>query len=123
MPIWISPERYAASWKEVRRHAADAGRDPEAIVPAAVVPALVGERGEDMRAELLAYLERRYGAEFSPQAIERYCLAGRPAECAARVEAYAEAGVRHLVVNPSVPPERLAEQVERLAGAVLTAAV
>jgi probable F420-dependent oxidoreductase len=123
MPIWVSPERYAESWEEVRRHAAEAGRDAEAIVPAAVTPALVGDDRERTRAELLAYLERRYGAEFSPRAIERYCLAGTPAECAARVEAYAEAGVRHLVVNPSVPPERLAEQVERLADAVLTAAV
>jgi probable F420-dependent oxidoreductase len=123
MPIWISAERYADAWEEVRLYAEQAGRDAEAIVAAAVVPALVGEDGGRARAELLDYLERRYGAEFSPQAIERYCLAGTAAECAARVEAYAEAGVRHLIVNPSVPPERLPEQVERLADAVLTAAV
>jgi probable F420-dependent oxidoreductase len=123
MPIWISPERYAEAWEKVRRHAEDAGRDADAIVPAAVVPALVGEGGEDTRAELLDYLERRYAARFSPHAIERYCLAGTPAECALRAEAYAAAGVRHLVFNPSVPPDRLVEQVERLAEAMAAIAV
>jgi alkanesulfonate monooxygenase SsuD/methylene tetrahydromethanopterin reductase-like flavin-dependent oxidoreductase (luciferase family) len=50
--------------------------------------------------------------------VERYCVAGTPNEVATRVQAYAEAGVEHLVFNPAVPPDRLLEQVERLAGAL-----
>jgi len=123
MPIWISPARYAEAWEEVRTQAEDAGRDPDAIVPAAVVPTLVDEDGERARAELRHYLELRYGTAFSPHAVERYCLAGTPSECAARAAAYAEAGVRHLIFNPSVPPDRLVEQVERLAEATAAVAV
>jgi probable F420-dependent oxidoreductase len=122
LPIWISPERYEAGWSEIRRHAESAGRDPDAIVPAAVVPSLVADDGEQAREEVRIYLGERYGTEFSPQAVERYCVVGTPEECGARVEAYAAVGVQHLVFNPAVPVERLPEQVERLAGAVLAVA-
>lgn len=122
LPIWISTEQYGPSWSEIRRHAEDAGRDPDAIIPAAVVPALVDDDGELARKLAREHLEERYATSFSPHAIERYCLVGTPAECAARARAYAEAGVRHLVFNPVVAPDRLLEQVERLADAVVAVA-
>ena len=120
LPIWVSAGRYAAGWDTVRHEAEAAGRDPDGLVPAAVVPALVGPDGERARAEIRAYLGRRYGSGFSAAAIERYCVAGTAAECAAQARAFAGAGVRHLVLNPAVEPARLLEQVERLA-TVLTA--
>ena len=123
LPIWVSPERYTDGWDEVRRHAESAGRDPEAIVPAAVVPSLVGEAGSRARAELQDYLSRRYGSQFSARAIERYCIAGTREQCRERVLAYARAGVSHLVFNPAVPPERLAEQIESLAEGVVAVGV
>jgi len=123
LPIWVSPERCRAGRDEIRRHAESAGRDPDAIVLAAVVPALVADDGERAREEVRGYLGARYGTAFSPQAVERYCVVGTPEECAARVEAYAAVGVRHLVFNPAVPTDRLLEQVERLAGATLGVAV
>ncbi len=122
LPIWVSPERYAGSRDEIRRYAEEAGRDPEAIVAAAVVPSLVGEAGGRARAELREHLSRRYGSEFSPQAVERYCVAGTAEECRERVLAYAAAGVSHLVFNPAVPPDRLAEQIESLAEGVVAVA-
>ncbi len=122
LPIWISTEQYVTGWNEIRRYAEDAGRDPDAIAPAAVVPALVEDDGERARKLAREHLEERYATSFSPHAIERYCLAGTPAECASRARAYAEAGVRHLVFNPVVAPDRLLEQVERLADAVVAVA-
>ena len=122
LPIWISIEHYATSWSEIRRHAEDAGRDPDALAAAAVVPALVDDDGERARTLARKHLEERYATSFSSHAIERYCLAGTPAECAARAREYAEAGVRHLVFNPVVAPDRLLEQAERLADAVVTVA-
>jgi alkanesulfonate monooxygenase SsuD/methylene tetrahydromethanopterin reductase-like flavin-dependent oxidoreductase (luciferase family) len=121
LPIWVSAEQYGAGWSEIRRHAEEAGRDAEGLVPAAVVPALVDDDGELARKLAREHLEERYATTFSPHAIERYGLAGTPAECAARARAYAEAGVRHLVLNPVVSPDRLLEQVERLADAVMVA--
>ncbi len=122
LPIWVSPERYEAGWSEIRAHAERAGRDPDALVPAAVFPSLVSDDGEQAREEVRSYLGARYGTAFSPQAVERYCVAGTPEECAARVRAYVEVGVRHVVFNPAVPSVRLLEQVDRLAGALLSVA-
>jgi probable F420-dependent oxidoreductase len=122
MPIWISTGQFAAAWPEVRRHAEAAGRDPDAIVPAAVAPALVADDGDEARHLARRHLEARYGTSFSPHAIDRDCVAGTPDECRARVRAYAEAGVEHLVLNPAVGPERLLEQVERLADALVAVA-
>jgi len=115
IPIWVSPERYVESWSEVRRHAEAAGRDPEAIEPAVALPAVVDDDGERARLEAREALSLRYGTEFSPHAIERYCVAGTVEECSARIQAYAEVGVRHVVFNPAVPAVRLPEQVEALA--------
>jgi probable F420-dependent oxidoreductase len=115
IPIWVSPERYVEGWSEVRRHAEAAGRDPEAIEPAVALPALVGDDGARAKAEAREALSLRYRTEFSPHAIERYCVAGTAGECRARIEAYADAGVRHVVFNPAVSATRLAEQVDALA--------
>jgi probable F420-dependent oxidoreductase len=123
LPIWISTEHYAAGWSEIRAAAEARGRDPDAIVPGAVVPALVDEDGDRARTLAREHLEERYGTRYSSHAVERYCLAGTREECASRVRAYAEAGVEHLVFNPAVPPSRLLEQVDRLAEVAMEAAL
>jgi len=96
MPIWASPERFAAGFAEVSRHAEEAGRGAEAIAAAVMCPALVGEGS---RERLAAHLARRYAMKVEPHLIDRYCIAGSEGDCAARVHAYAEAGVEHLVFN------------------------
>ena len=119
MPIWISPERYAAGWSEIRRHAESAGRDPDVLVPAAVVPALVADDGPRAREHMRAYLgvatarrshRRRWSATASP---------GLRRSVRRASQAYVAAGIEHIVFNPAVAPDRLSEQVERLADAVL----
>jgi probable F420-dependent oxidoreductase len=122
LPIWISTEQYTAGWSKICRCAEAAGRDPTAIVRAAVVPAIVDDDGDRARALMLEHLAERYDTSFSPHAIERYCIAGTQEDCARRVRAYAEAGVQHLVFNPAVAPDRLLEQVDRLAEVVLAGA-
>jgi probable F420-dependent oxidoreductase len=119
LPIWVSTEQYTAGWAEIRSRALAAGRDPDALTAAAVAPALVDDDGDRARRLALEHLEQRYATRFSEHAIERYCVAGTPAECGARVRAYAEAGVSHLVFNPVVPADRLLEQIERLADALV----
>ena len=119
MPIWISTQQFVAGWEEIRRHADAAGRDSDGIVPAAVAPALIADDGDEARRLAREHLETRYATPFSPHSVDRYCIAGTPDECRARVQAYAEVGVQHLVFNPAVGPERLLEQVERLAEALV----
>src|SRR6185369_3005296 len=56
LPIWVSPERFAAGLETVRAHAAGRG-----VTAAVVLPALVDGTVE----QACRYLSRRYGTEFS----------------------------------------------------------
>jgi alkanesulfonate monooxygenase SsuD/methylene tetrahydromethanopterin reductase-like flavin-dependent oxidoreductase (luciferase family) len=82
------------------------------VVPAVTLPAHVGPKRK-----LYEHLRRRYAGEFSEHVVDRYCVAGTPEECAARVREYVEAGARHVVFNVAAP-----EDAERLAEVVLAAA-
>ncbi len=115
MPIWVSPERFAQGWQEVRRQARQAGRDPEALTAAVVLPARVEDDGLLARRRAQEHLSRRYGQAFSEGVIERYCLAGTPEECLRRLRQYVDAGAAHVVLNLCAGPGDFLVQAERLA--------
>ena len=60
---------------------------------------------------LYEHLRRRYSGDFSEHVVDRYCVAGSPEECAARIREYVDAGARHIVFNilELDDAERLAE--------------
>jgi len=102
IPIWVSPEQLRAGAKQLPAH----------VVPAVTVPAHVGEKRH-----LYEHLRKRYAGKFSEHVVDRYCIAGSPEECAARIADYADAGARHIVFNVCEP-----EDVERLAQVARAAA-
>jgi probable F420-dependent oxidoreductase len=115
IPYLVSPRRFAEGWEAVCRHAREAGREPERLLPAAVAFARVADDGARAREEARAHLSVRYGMRFEPHHVERLCVAGTPEECAARLRAYEEAGVAHLALNPAADAADALAQVERLA--------
>jgi alkanesulfonate monooxygenase SsuD/methylene tetrahydromethanopterin reductase-like flavin-dependent oxidoreductase (luciferase family) len=114
MPIWVSPERFERGWEEVRRHAQEAGRDPDLLVPAVVLPAYVDDEGSRAKAHLAAHLSRRYSMRVEARLLDRYCLAGTPEECARRLRGYVAAGVQHVIFNPGSGQKEFPAQCERL---------
>jgi probable F420-dependent oxidoreductase len=103
MPIWVSAERFRE----------DAAKLPAHVVPAVTLPAHVGEKRM-----LYDHLRRRYAGDFTEHVVDRYCVAGTPEECAARVREYLDAGAQHVVFNLCEPEdaERLAEVVRAATG-------
>jgi probable F420-dependent oxidoreductase len=110
----VSAERFARDFAEVRRHAAEAGRDPAALTPAIVLPAHVSPDGEAAREQARAHLSERYNTPFEPHHVARYAIAGDPDECRARLREYLAAGVRHFVLNPAGPAAAFLDEVEAL---------
>ena len=102
IPIWVSAEGFRRGLEQL----------PERVVPAVTLPAHVGDKRT-----LAEHLSRRYAGVMSEHVVDRYCVAGTPDECAARVREYVEAGARHVVFNIAAP-----EDAERLAEVVLAAA-
>lgn len=114
LPYMLTARRYAASLELVREHARSTGRDPDGLISAVVLFALVGDDGETTREEARAHLSRRYGTEFEPYQIEKLCIAGTPAECIDRIGEYVCAGVRHFSLNPCAAGDDFLEQCRRL---------
>jgi probable F420-dependent oxidoreductase len=103
IPIWVSAERFAEGLAEL----------PENVTPAVTLPAHVGEKRR-----LYAHLRARYSGDFSEHVVDRYCVAGTPDECVARVREYVDAGARHIVFNILEPDdaERLREVTRAATG-------
>ncbi len=85
---------------------------PAHVTPAVTLPAHVGSKRE-----LYEHLRARYAGDFSEHVVDRYCVAGTPEECAARVGEYVDAGAQHIVFNILE-----LDDAERLAEVVLAAA-
>jgi len=103
IPIFVSPARFARGRRELPKH----------VTPAVTVPAHVGPKQR-----LYDHLRRRYAGDFSEHVVDRYCVAGSPEECVARVREYIDAGARHIVFNLGEldDAERLAEVARAAAG-------
>jgi len=109
-----STDGFARGLATMRRYAEEADRDPDALLPAIVLPTHCDDDGERARRQTREHLSRRYAQPFEPHHVERYCVAGTPEECRERLAAYAAAGVRHVVFNPAGPAAGFLEECERL---------
>jgi len=93
IPFVISPERFADGWANVRRRAADFGRDADAIRPALQ---LWGQFDDDLAEALpviAARIEATYRVEFDR--FERYTVYGDADMWVSRLQEFVDAGVRH----------------------------
>jgi len=101
IPIWVSAQALA-----------DAALPPR-VTRAVTLPAHVGDPQR-----LLEHLRIRYSGEFGEHVIDRYCVAGDPDHCVARVREYIDAGAEHVVFNALEPDdaERLMEVCRAAAG-------
>ncbi len=101
VPLFVTPDDYAAALADLRRETVEAGRPPDAVEAGVVVFARVGDDAEAPRqgAEWLSRLYR-----LPPKAFERHLVAGSPETCAASLERYADAGARHIVVMVAGSP-------------------
>jgi alkanesulfonate monooxygenase SsuD/methylene tetrahydromethanopterin reductase-like flavin-dependent oxidoreductase (luciferase family) len=107
MPYLYSPERYAASVAEIRRHAAGIGRDLSGFQWNAFVFVNVDDDRGRARAEAAAF----FGGTFKQDVtsfLDRVAAVGTPAEVAARLAEYVAAGARHLLIAPTSSRDPLA---------------
>lgn len=90
----VTPERFAESWLEIRRQAAAAGRDPDALTPALQLWCQYDEDESAARSLIAAQIERNYRVPYAR--FERYCIAGNADTWLRRLRAYVAAGVRQV---------------------------
>lgn len=120
LPYLVAPQRFRESFAKVEAEARAVGRDPSRIEPAIHLFTAVDRTREAARAFAVHELSERYNQSFEP-IVDRYCAIGTPADCAATIARFVEAGVRHVVLVPLCPPARLADDLEVLAREVVPA--
>lgn len=88
--IWVSPQRFAAVVEQIGEEAGAAGRDPSGFEHALNVWCGFGATRESALATVAASMQTFYQMPFEP--FERYSPYGTPAEVAAFLRPYVEAG-------------------------------
>jgi probable F420-dependent oxidoreductase len=89
----VTPERFAEGWATVRRHAEQAGRDPEGLTPGLQLWCHLADTDEEARALLAPQIEAMYRTPY--ERFARYTICGTPDTWLARLGEFAAAGVRH----------------------------
>jgi len=117
-PYLYSPERYARSVEEVRGYAAAAGRDLSAFEWHVLAFIRIGRDGDQARRQVADELAYYYGQDFLPM-VERVTAAGTQAEVTARLQAFVDAGARHLNIS-LIGSDRL-PQLELLVNEIIPA--
>jgi probable F420-dependent oxidoreductase len=112
MPYLVSPDAYARSVAAIRDEAAAAGRDLAAFEWMLYLYCSVRPDGDRARDDVASFLGRAYGDKPGAM-LDRIAPAGTPDEVARKVQAYVDAGARHIVVSPAAHDDTL--EVVRLA--------
>jgi probable F420-dependent oxidoreductase len=103
MPYMYSAERLAESIKTIRSLAEEAGRDPSAIRPSIYAMCTVYEDGAHARQVAGELVSHNYRQDLK-HVVDRYLIAGSPADCRRRLREYADAGAEVAFLPMACPP-------------------
>ena len=106
MPYLVSADAYARSVATIGAEAERIGRGLDGFEWAMYLYCSIRRDGDRAREDVAAFLGGAYGDKPREQ-LDRIAPAGTPDEVAARIQAYVDAGVRHVIVSPAAPDDTL----------------
>lgn len=101
-PTAPSVDAFAEQLATVRSHAADAGRDPASITAAAYLTVNIGEP-DSAAAEVAEHSKLYYGVEIEVLRRVMGTYSGSPADVAAWLQGYIDAGCEHICIRLASP--------------------
>jgi len=107
MPYLYSPRAYGDSVARIRDVAAEAGRDLARFEWMVFLFVNAGDSPEAAREQAAGALGGNYNQDFGAF-VDRVAAVGTPDQVAARVQAYVDAGARHVIFSIAGAPDRLA---------------
>lgn len=120
MPYMYTPQRLSDSLESVRRYAAEAGREPEAVRGAIFCWGAVDRDPAVARREAVAAVNATYNQDFEPLA-DRYLLTGNPQQVVRRLVEYRDAGAQTVIFGGPRDAEAWRRSAELFANEVLPA--
>lgn len=117
MSYVVTPDRYRAGLETIAAAAEKSGRTIERLGTAHLLFAWIDDDYERALDAATAHLSTRYAMDFRKPA-RRYAALGSPAEVAAKISEFRDAGVRHFILDMTGPFEERELQLERFAAEV-----
>jgi probable F420-dependent oxidoreductase len=118
MPYLYSSRRYAASVARIREVAGAANRDLSGFEWYAFIFVNIDADGQRARRAMAATLGGQYNQDFRSM-IDHVSAAGTPEEVLEKVQAFVDAGARHLIFTPAAGADNPAAIVDRLVDKVI----
>jgi len=115
LAYFVSPRRFRESLDKIATE-----RDGRACGAGLILYVCVAPTREDARAAAAQYLANEYRQSFDAM-VDRFCALGSPADCVETIRSFADAGVEHFAVIPTVPPAQVPEQLARVAEEIVPA--
>jgi probable F420-dependent oxidoreductase len=109
MPYLYSPRRYAASVAEIRQRAADTGRDLDTFEWYAFLFVNLNANREDAARQAAAALGGNYHQDFTAM-LSNVAVVGTPGDVRLQLQAFVDAGARHLIIAPAGHPDPVGMQ-------------
>jgi probable F420-dependent oxidoreductase len=106
MPYLYSPRRYADSVARIHEIAGEAGRDLAGFQWMEYLFTNVQDDPDKARRDTAEFLGGTYDQDFGPM-VDRVAAAGTPQQVAARVQAFVDAGARHIIFLPGTKEDPL----------------
>jgi alkanesulfonate monooxygenase SsuD/methylene tetrahydromethanopterin reductase-like flavin-dependent oxidoreductase (luciferase family) len=106
MPYLVSANAYARAVETIKSEAAAAGRSLAGFEWMMYLYCSVRRDGERARDDVAKFLGSAYGDK-PQELLDRIAPAGTPEQVAERLQAYVDAGVRHIIISPAAASDTL----------------
>jgi probable F420-dependent oxidoreductase len=106
MPYLMSPTAYERSVRTIRKEAQRVGRNLDGFEWMIYLYTSIRRDGDRARDEVASFLGGAYGDRPGAM-LDRIAPSGTPEEMVDRLQAYVDAGVRHVIISPATPADTL----------------
>ena len=120
LPYMYTPEMLAESLVKIAGFTEEAGRPAGTVQPGLFIFTCVHEDRATALDLANQQLSRQYNQDFS-KLVEKYTIAGSPADCIARLQEYIDAGARTIMFSQGCPPDYVDENTRLIAETILPA--
>lgn len=114
----VTPDMYRSSLEIIGQSAEQADRDITRFDTAHLLFFRIDDSFETAWDTATEHLSERYASDFR-QPAKKYCALGRAEDIAETINAFRQAGVRHLIMDAVSPPDQRQQQIEQFSQEVL----
>jgi probable F420-dependent oxidoreductase len=116
LTYFYRPADFKKSWDKIRGFAAEAGKDPDALLNAAQLPIIVGPSRKAVREEMMDWLNKEWDFPAHSDCSRESAIMGSVDDCVAQLREYAAVGVQKIIF---VPYKYRPDQIETIAREII----